>query len=523
MGQRGRRSSTAPPALRRTRRGPNTLHGQRRLKVKGRIAALRAKQRGGGHDLTQREARALAGDWYREFISQHEENPGRPRDWQAACWDLEGVMEEAARDPETGEIGELDMTDPDTRKYVEKQYPYLSKAASEFLISRGEILTPTAMAIFLDELMKEMRTALLRLQRVAGGDYSLDHHLQMLPQYRKAKPDGQHSAAVTGDRTSPAQRPSAVRLLEAYCRAKQTSPRTLARWRCVFTALDALPAQEAVRDRRGAQRWLDSLVGAGTPPRGHRTVRETWLSACNAVFGWGVQHDHVEVNPFEKCKVEVPRQTSTREAGKAFTDDEAVTILSAALRVEAVPWGRQEHHWAAVRRWVPWLLAYTGARVGELAQLRTQDIERRDCGPVLRITPDAGTVKTGKARTVPIHVHLVEMGLLDYVEAVAACLGKQGPLFYRPQTKAPSKPPADWVSERLARWVRDLGITDPAVQPNHGWRHLFKQRARKAGIEPGIRDAICGHKPRGVAEAYEHATVEEMADAMRKFPRYQVE
>jgi len=96
-------------------------HAAWAAKVKGRTAALRAKQRGGGHDLTQREARALAGDWYREFISQHEENPGRPRDWQAACWDLEGVMEEAARDPETGEIGELDMTDPDTLKYVEKQ------------------------------------------------------------------------------------------------------------------------------------------------------------------------------------------------------------------------------------------------------------------------------------------------------------------------------------------------------------------------------------------------------------------
>jgi xanthine dehydrogenase iron-sulfur cluster and FAD-binding subunit A len=31
----------------------------------------------------------------------------------------------------------------------------------------------------------------------------------------------------------------------------------------------------------------------------------------------------------------------------------------------------------------------------------------------LRITPDAGRVKTGKARTVPIHPHLVKMGLLD--------------------------------------------------------------------------------------------------------------
>lgn len=75
------------------------------------------------------------------------------------------------------------------------------------------------------------------------------------------------------------------------------------------------------------------------------------------------------------------------------------------------------------------LCAYTGARVGELTQCRAGDVEWRPSDqralegaeyPVLRITPEAGTVKTGKARTVPVHPHLVEMGLLHYVEAVKA-------------------------------------------------------------------------------------------------------
>jgi integrase len=111
------------------------------------------------------------------------------------------------------------------------------------------------------------------------------------------------------------------------------------------------------------------------------------------------------------------------------------TILSAALKVEVPPLGRKGWQWDAARRWVPWLCAYTGARVGELTQLRACDIERRPFGPVMRITPDAGTVKTDEARTVPLHQHLIEMGLLDYVAAVAR-LGKQAPLFY----KSPSRP-----------------------------------------------------------------------------------
>jgi hypothetical protein len=58
-------------------------------------------------------------------------------------------------------------------------------------------------------------------------------------------------------------------------------------------------------------------------------------------------------------------------------------IASAALGNPTDPWG-------AAKRWVPWLCAYSGARVGELTQLRVQDVEHRACGPVLRITPDAG-------------------------------------------------------------------------------------------------------------------------------------
>jgi integrase len=204
-----------------------------------------------------------------------------------------------------------------------------------------------------------------------------------------------------------------------------------------------------------------------------------------------------------------------------ITEAKALTILraSAALGNPTDPWG-------AAKRWVPWLCAYSGARVGELTQLRVQDIEQRACGPVLRITPDAGTVKTGKARTVPIHPHLVEMGLLDYVEAVKSRLGKQGPLFFRPPARPSRNPnyggPAVKARERLAGWVRELGVTDPGIQPNHAWRHTFKRRAARAGIEPRIRDGICGHTPRTVAEVYELPTVEDMAVALPKFPRWEV-
>jgi integrase len=78
-------------------------------------------------------------------------------------------------------------------------------------------------------------------------------------------------------------------------------------------------------------------------------------------------------------------------------------------------------------------------------------------------------------------------------------------------------------AERLAKWVRSLGVDHPDVRPNHGWRHTFKSRAIQAEIDARLRDAIVGHAPRTVADAYEHPTVADMAKALKRFPRYAVE
>jgi hypothetical protein len=63
---------------------------------------------------------------------------------------------------------------------------------------------------------------------------------------------------------------------------------------------------------------------------------------------------------------------------------------------------------------------------------------------------------------------------------------------------------------------------DPEVSPNHSWRHIFKRRAARAGIEPRIRDAMCGHAPKVVGDEYETPETADLIEAMKKFPRYEV-
>jgi integrase len=502
--------------------------------VEGRVATLRASKRGKGQDLSQREADALAGDWYRWFVGRHHDNPGSPKRWSG----LRETLLEIAGDPETCEA---DFGEPEVLEKVDTE-----ARASQFLTDRGIVLTEAWRTSFLSAVASEFLQAAETLKRRASGDWSEDKHLDRLAPFTvaaalpEACPSTQPASASS---SGVGQMPSAVALFEAYCLDKKPAASTMNRWRVVFTTLDAIPPEEAVHNPEGAQRWLDALR---TEDRSARTVRDIWLSAARTVFKWAVRKRRVPANPFEGCTVELPRVIQTRETEREFTEAEAQTILRAALRVE-IPNAKQATgarnasspkgaEWSAAKRWVPWLCAYTGARVGELTQLRVQDIEYRTSNPkgplggaeypVLRITPEAGTVKTGRVRVVPIHAHLIEQGLLEYVGVVKARLGPAGPLFFRPPARPSRNPnyrgPAVKARERLAGWVRELGVDDPAVAPNHGWRHAFKRRAARADIESRIRDAVCGHAPRTQAERYELPTVEDMAGALITFPRWEV-
>jgi integrase len=86
----------------------------------------------------------------------------------------------------------------------------------------------------------------------------------------------------------------------------------------------------------------------------------------------------------------------------------------------------------------------------------------------------------------------------------------------------PKKPRAVWTRSALGSWVREIGITDPEVSPNHGWRHLFKLIAQRNGIDGRVHDVITGHAAKTTAEDYGKAAVEDMAAALKRFPRYEI-
>ena len=72
----------------------------------------------------------------------------------------------------------------------------------------------------------------------------------------------------------------------------------------------------------------------------------------------------------------------------------------------------------------------------------------------------------------------------------------------------------------LAAWVRSIGIEDKHLSPNHAWRHAFKQIGRRVTQDDTVLDYICGHAPATEGRAYGEPSLQDMATAIERFPRY---
>src|SRR5262249_15559482 len=107
-------------------------------------------------------------------------------------------------------------------------------------------------------------------------------------------------------------------------------------------------------------------------PISAKTVKDNDLSGLKAVFGWAVSNGKMGSNPAEGVTLKAAKPRKLRS--KAFTDVEAKAILLASLHVKR---GGEQPETFAAKRWVPWLMAYSGARVGEMAQLRKDDLHHQ--------------------------------------------------------------------------------------------------------------------------------------------------
>jgi integrase len=316
---------------------------------------------------------------------------------------------------------------------------------------------------------------------------------------------------------------SLLGLYEKYAAVPGRHPKTVAQWRPYVQHLVDFIGIDDVHAVTHDQlvRWRNFLRDEHTY-RGKRlsakTINDSYMGAAQALFSWAKGDGLIPSNPMlEVTKVRLPSAPKTRSKG--FTNEEAAAILTATLKLSA---SQEGEHLRNAKRWAPWLMAYSGARVNEITQLRKEDVFQKDGFWVMRITPEAGTVKTNEYRLVPLHSHLLDQGFLQFVEGRA-----QGPLFFDPAKRRSDHAinrQANRLGSALATWVRSLGIE--GVMPNHAWRHYFATAGARYGLDHRVTKAITGHASSNVHDKTYISSLPDFVDVLsrelEKIPRFQV-
>ncbi|TIV66835.1 MAG: integrase [Mesorhizobium sp.] len=290
-------------------------------------------------------------------------------------------------------------------------------------------------------------------------------------------------------------------------KAKETE----SRWKPVFADLTGFIGHDDARrlTKQNLLEWRDDRLKRLSA----KTIADVYLAAVRTVLTWAVENDRLESNVAERVRQDVPKKALSRERG--FTLPEAVAVLQKARDHVPIktnnPRTTEASQTTAAKRWSPILCAFTGARITEITQLRKQDFRMEGDIHIMRITPDAGTVKAGGYRDVPLHSQVVDLGFMRFVEGAP-----YGPLFY-PVPKE-SVTAARTVAGRVSQWLQSLGIIPEGVSPNHGWRHRFKTVGRELEISDRVLDAIQGHAGKTAGDNYGDVTLAAKKAALDKFP-----
>jgi integrase len=448
--------------------------------------------------LTQEQVVALSGRLYRQVMDQHGKDPGEEVYWLRRLQRIQCALPPARRTLPAGitwyPIG------PSAMLMVGGQVAQLLAAEGLEVDWESRNRLHAAGALALAQAYRE-------LAKRAGGDFSPD-------------PDAHRFSTETPPPQLGGQKSVPWRVVhEAYCAEMKPSPATVKRQLGVLQAFFSFLGHEnmAKVTKGDCDRWIEHRLGLVSA----RTVRDADMAHPKTLFIWAKRKKRVDHQPFEDSKVVVPNAPQLRD--REFDQEEAEAILTASL---VPPSSRMTVDGAASRRWVPWICCYTGARVNEVTQARAEDIAQRKSQDgslvwCIRLTPEAGTVKNATARWVALHPHLIEQGFLHYVAS------RQGMhLFYDPARRrdgTAANPQYKKVGERLAHWVRhDVGITDTGVDPNHGWRHLFRSNLLAADVQEQVINRIDGHAGKTVGQSYGTAWPQVMLTAISRIPPYRL-
>lgn len=429
--------------------------------------------------LTHKQAVALAGEVYRAW-KVLEDNPGSPELWEHVRAEIaDAKIGKPFRHPLT--IGEV-IVDP-----LEFHFgPFV-----DVVLNRHHLrISAASRRKVLEQVARALDEVAVLLGRRADGDYSPDANEARFPQFSlpPAPVKADNSPGVTFEDIIKAEEEH--RRIGLGAKALPMPPKTKRKYQ---TIADEFAAYRGDGGSRADTVSFDQLDGwklhllttptkNGGEPNGARTVAYK-VGNIKTILSWGVSRfrgdKRLSVALENVQAVEPPGFVRKPSDVSAIRPDEAVQVLRAARRQTDLR-----------TRWLPWICAYTGARINEVASLHREDFLESEGLWFFKISTSGGrSVKTASSvRYVAVHPTLEAEGFRAFVESAA-----KGRLFKSGADDAVR----DWF------WSKNgAGISREGVSPNHGWRHLFEDLCIRDGVADSAKDYMTGRVTPGSDKDY---------------------
>jgi integrase len=235
---------------------------------------------------------------------------------------------------------------------------------------------------------------------------------------------------------------------------------------------------------------------------------ENILAGIKAVFAAGVKAKKITTNPTAGISFQAKKSQMGKTLG--YSVEQVGLIL------------REGRNQPPEIRYPTLIAAFSGARVGEIADATTHDVYCVGDVWVLDIRTDyrekGQEIKNEPSiRIFPLHQQIIEEGFIDYWQSLSP-----GPLFPAFSLGQDNRR-GDAASRYISEWVRSLGIKNPSpklrYKPNHSFRNYVKTQWRNAKIEEETHDAITGHgSSKDESRNYGEYELKLMLEAIERLP-----